>query len=265
MPKFSFSSIPPFIRKTHSRGQSFLELALILPILIILLLGVVEVTFFIGRYLDLLDLTREAARFASVRDPFEVLAGDPNRWDEKCGTSNRYDFFFDTSCVFAPRGIPSTNCTFCNGLNDLAKLDLSTDDVMIRVFTISGKPQADEEGNVVTVPYVSDTWPSSGPWVLSNHDDDTAHNDNWTRDCNGAPLSSPTPYFTPERVNEDMYKDGTSNYLKGFVSVELYYCYRQVLNLPIFTIFVPNPMRIHVYTFMPLPAAQPTETATSAP
>ena len=52
----------------------------VVGIFIILLLGVVEVTFFIGRYLDLLDLTREAARFASVRDPFEVLAGDPNRW-----------------------------------------------------------------------------------------------------------------------------------------------------------------------------------------
>ena len=52
------------------RGQSFLELALILPILLIMLMGLVEVSLFIGRYLDILDLTREAARFASVRDPF---------------------------------------------------------------------------------------------------------------------------------------------------------------------------------------------------
>ncbi len=41
---------------------------MVLPVLIILLLGVVEVTLFLGRYLDVLDLTREAARFASARD-----------------------------------------------------------------------------------------------------------------------------------------------------------------------------------------------------
>ena len=38
-----------------------------------MLLGMVEVVVFIGRYLDVLDLTREAARFASVRDPFTAL------------------------------------------------------------------------------------------------------------------------------------------------------------------------------------------------
>ena len=70
MKKF-FERYPLFRQKDDGsrwRGQSFVELALVLPILIVLLLGVVEVTLFLGRYLDALDLTREAARFASARD-----------------------------------------------------------------------------------------------------------------------------------------------------------------------------------------------------
>ena len=52
------------------KAQSFVEFALVLPILLIILLGVVELTLFIGSYINLVDLTREAARFASNRDPF---------------------------------------------------------------------------------------------------------------------------------------------------------------------------------------------------
>ncbi len=78
MPKFLqrfTESIHPETRPVPGRfrGQSFLELALILPILLIMLMGLVEVSLFIGRYLDILDLTREAARFASVRDPFVTV------------------------------------------------------------------------------------------------------------------------------------------------------------------------------------------------
>ena len=54
------------------RAKSFLEFALVLPILILVLLGVVELTLFLGTYINLLDLTREAARFASNRDPFSA-------------------------------------------------------------------------------------------------------------------------------------------------------------------------------------------------
>ncbi len=63
-------SIRIFKPGPRSRGQSFLELALVLPILLLMLMGLVEVAIYIGRYLDALDLTREAARFASIRDPF---------------------------------------------------------------------------------------------------------------------------------------------------------------------------------------------------
>jgi len=42
---------------SRTRGQSFVELALILPVLLLMLLGLVEVAFFMSKYLDGLDLT----------------------------------------------------------------------------------------------------------------------------------------------------------------------------------------------------------------
>lgn len=47
---------------------------------------------------------------------------------------------------------------------------------------------------------------------------------------------------------------------KGFVTVEAYYCYHQVLKVPLIGLLFPDPMRIHVYTVMPLPAAAPVDT-----
>ncbi len=57
--------------KEHS-GQSLVELAIILPLLLLMLAGMVEVAFGMFAYLTALDLTREAARFASVRDYNEL-------------------------------------------------------------------------------------------------------------------------------------------------------------------------------------------------
>ncbi len=270
--------------RAGQRGQSFLELALVLPILLILLLGLVEVVIFIGRYLDLLDLTREAARFASVRDP------DPTTFTNglipDCGNPQYYNFYFSAACVLSP---PDTNdkgkspetyntslcpldlnadrnaagneaSSFCNGLNPYVYINPATDDVVISVFTVTSDRYA---GTNKTCPEgqdqcVTGSQPAGGPWALSDNDANSTNNDNWTRNCDGEVVRT-QPYYTEEKVNELLTQD---NLLpgRGFVAVEVYYCYHQVLNIPIFTQFVPNPLQIHAYTIMPLPAAQPTPT-----
>lgn len=244
-----------FSDERFSRGQSLVELALVLPVLLILLLGVVEVAFFIGRYLDLLDLTREAARFASVRDPFTVQT-DPSLWD--CGPAATgmeipFDFYYQTSCIFSPPA-GSALCTdpdFCNGMNSFVTLDSKTDDIVISVFTVSNLR-------------VTNQWPTPGGyWAFSDHDDNTINNDNWKKNCQGDEVRT-APYFSQSTVESSL--SSTSSTLnKGFVGVEIYYCYEQVLGLPLLTNFVPNPLRAHVYTFMPLPAAQPSPTPKPAP
>ena len=62
-----------------------------LPIILLILLGLVEVSFFISRYLDVMDLTREAARFASIRDPQIGKAWIPNKYD--CENPTPFNFY----------------------------------------------------------------------------------------------------------------------------------------------------------------------------
>lgn len=228
-------------------GQSLLELALILPVMLLILVGVVEISFYIGRYLDVLDLTREAARFASARDPqindyiHGITPGDLD-----CNTPDAFNFYYDTACIFSPpAGSPSCdNPDFCNGLNDLIYLNPLTDDVVISVYTITNHS-------------VTNVWPDVGYWALSENDGIVGNDGNWRNNCRGEPTRS-TPHYTEGEV--DAFMDANSPNTKGFVAVEFFYCYDQVLNLPLFTDFVPNPIQIHAYTIMPLPAGEPTPT-----
>ena len=125
------------------RGQSFLELALILPILLIMLMGLVEVSLFIGRYLDILDLTREAARFASVRDPFVTVPIA----DVSCSLPEPFHYYYHTACIFSPpANAACSDPKFCNGLNSFLQLDPATDDVVISVYTTTKNPNAKYPG-----------------------------------------------------------------------------------------------------------------------
>jgi hypothetical protein len=49
----------------RERGQSFVELALILPLLVLLLVGLVETAFFARTYLIVLEASRESARLGA--------------------------------------------------------------------------------------------------------------------------------------------------------------------------------------------------------
>ena len=58
-------------RKRHrSRGQSIVEFTLLLPLLLMLLSGLIEFGFMLNEYLDLIDTTRETARYLSDQPPF---------------------------------------------------------------------------------------------------------------------------------------------------------------------------------------------------
>ncbi len=237
--------------KKKNKAQSFVEFALILPILLLVLLGVVELTLFMGTYINLVDLTREAARFASNRDPFAAAsAGDYN-----CSTTGDFNFFWDTACIFSPlAGSTCTYASFCNGFNSTLGIKSNEDDILVSVFTETG---VDVSGTIV--PQITANAAAETPWVWSNHDPDAAHNDNWRRDCDRLAIpAAANPTFTSSVMQTYMKSSAMSN--KGFVVVEALYCYHLILNIPILAQFLPNPMRIHAYTIMPLPAAQPTAT-----
>lgn len=240
--------------RMSNKAQSYVEFALVIPILILLVLGVVELTVYIGTYINLTDLTREAARFASIRDPFELAS----QGDKNCNTPDSFNFYYDSSCIFSPLqgSAACSSPAFCNGFNSTIPLKSEEDDILISIFTVREDTSQNPAKQIV-----SDQWPQpNGVWVWSNNDSDPSHQNNYRRNCNR--LTSPnsdTQYYTKARV-EDYLRSGQSVASKGFVVIEVVFCYHQALNIPILSDFLPDPLKIHTYTIMSLPAAAPTPT-----
>jgi hypothetical protein len=227
------------IVKNNNRGQSFVELALIFPLLLMIIAGFVEVGFFAYTYLTAIELTREAARFASQRDPFILDAPGSGLPNAACNDDD-FHYYLDTVCVLLN-----------TGANPTIDLDTNIDDITISVFTISG--------NVVT-----NRWPADGDgvWSLSTISDLWPGTESWTKDCEGNVVS-----IQPNITNADVqasFQTGAPT-SRGLVLVELHYCYQQILNLPVLSDIIPNPIRIRAYTIMPANQALPTPTPIPAP
>ncbi len=83
-------------RKPNSeKGQSLVELTLTLPIFLIMLLGLAEIGWLANNYLTLVDVTREAGRVGSVRDPLAWNNANTKSYqvmdcDESSTTYNKY-------------------------------------------------------------------------------------------------------------------------------------------------------------------------------
>jgi hypothetical protein len=208
-------------------GQSFVEVALIIPVLLVVLAGLTEVGFFMFAYLNALDLTREAARFASTRD-FKVVDPNQNRPALDYCTDDTLDYYHDTACFFIDTDLnPWITPTLDN-----------YDDVTISVFSVN-------DNNTIERRFPQ----PSGIWSL--------YNNNWQKDCQGNVVTT-----TPDFTNADIQNEFLSSapHSKGLVLVEFYYCYHQVLNLPFVSQFIGNPVRLHTYSIMPAPEAIPTPT-----
>lgn len=220
-------------KENGKRGQSYVELALVIPVLLLLLAGMVELAFFIFTYLTALDLTREAARFASSRD-YRSYSGEAASVD-KCSDAT-LDYYNDTACFFIDPNF--------NAFIDIVGSEYS--DVTISVFTIQDYDT------------VSDRWPEVGSAGI---DDNmwTLNGDNWSKDCQGNVVLT-EPYFSNAKMESILSDNTDTSRWKGVVVVELYYCYQQVLNLPVFSQALPSKFRMHAYSIMPDPEAVPTPT-----
>ncbi|MEA3351641.1 MAG: TadE family protein [Chloroflexota bacterium] len=226
-------------------GQSFVELTLILPVLLMLIAGLVEIGFYAYSYMTALQLTREAARFASKRDPFSLDAPGSNLPDAACSDAPLH-FYFDTACIIID-----------TGFNPNMPMDTDRDDVTITVFTIAGDVVTDRWPHFSADPPVPADPNSDGVWSLSTASDNWSGSESWTKDCDGNVVRS-TPFMTNAEI-ESMFETGAPTE-RGLVMVELWYCYEQVLGLPILSDFIPDPLRLHAYTIMPSFEAIPTPT-----
>lgn len=119
--KFTSNRIRHPKRKTF--GQSIVEFAVLLPLLVMMLSGLIEFGFMLNYYLDIIDAAREAARFAANDDPLHNDATgvyqDPNP-----------GFYLRTQTVALQ--------SLTIGSGGQITLNPATDDVVISAFSVGG-------------------------------------------------------------------------------------------------------------------------------
>ncbi|MFW5771937.1 MAG: TadE/TadG family type IV pilus assembly protein [Phototrophicaceae bacterium] len=177
------------------RGQSTVELALVTPLLIILLVGLVEVGWFARNYLVLLEVTRVGARRGAVMsaenspifwDSSEngrqaVLFHSPNTdpdFDDRAATDPGRQTelaqlrFNVRNCPPDPNATPNVigfyNLVMCQMINSMAPLEIRNndiDDIVISAFAIQviNNQPADGDLNLLdTAPINDDEFATPG-------------------------------------------------------------------------------------------------------
>jgi hypothetical protein len=212
-------------RGGKSVGQSLVEFTVLLPVLLIMLSGLIELGFLLNYYLDLVDAAREAARWAAGDDPIHC---DPT--DGACIAANPpAPYYVDPNTNFYGRVQGITIQSLDLSSDGRIVLDCATDAILISAFGVDNGvvsqrfPSLDLNGNV-------------GYW----------------NSC----ANAFTPSFTTADINARLLGAPDS----GLVLVEIYYSYDMILGLPWITAFVPNPILLHAYSIMSNVNVEPTPT-----
>jgi Flp pilus assembly protein TadG len=120
------------IRSIRSaRGQSLVEFTVLLPVLLIMISGLIEFGFMLNYYLDVIDASREAARWAAGDDP--LRADGTGTWAEP--NTN----FYGRVCTVA-------NSSIDTGSGGQIDLDPASDDIVVSAFAVRSN------GTVSTIP-----------------------------------------------------------------------------------------------------------------
>jgi hypothetical protein len=210
-----------FKKRPNARGQSLVELALVLTVLLFMVVAIIEYGFMLNQYLVVMDATRNAARQGSLANPFLEA---PNQ-DQ-----------LDPNFYIRPDRTQPVSLTNPPGIADLVEEGLlpmeldcaSGDDIVISFYSVTGN-------DAVLFPY-------AGGWSWSDgHCPDINHVSQFSAANIGALLNSSAP-------------------ATGVLLVEVYYNYHQILHLPIFSNVIPDPIPLYTYAIMPLSAAEPTPT-----
>jgi hypothetical protein len=212
-------------RAHRRRGQSLVEFAILLPLLLIMLSGLIEFGFMLNQYLDLIDAAREVARFAADEDPVHDNTGSFNANPTTSPMSDVY------SRVWA-------NADRALDTGGQISLDPASDDVVVSFFSVNF--------NAVTARYplpVGTNGGENGWQYFGNHTSEFS-----SGDMQGIVTDSVTANggFLPPNT--------------GVVLVEIFYDYHMIMGLPWIRAFVSDPVTLHVYAIMPNAAVEPTPT-----
>jgi hypothetical protein len=206
-------------QRPRERGQSMVEMALALPILLLILAGAVEIGMYYNTYLTLVDATREAARYSANGSP--VFAS----MDNNCTTTE--DFFKKAACLVM-QNLPGV--TF----------DPVRDDIVISVILI-------RHGQVYAR-YIN-TALQTGEQGWSRCESLPITGD---AGCVRAASRFPNSVI---QARLDQFPGAATAPKSAYVLVELYHVHHQFLGLiPPGLTFLPQEVVMHAYSIMPVPA-----------
>jgi len=204
----------------HNQGQGLVETALVIPILLIVLSGLLEFAFLINDYLTIQDAARNAARFVS-----DGLYNSTDSNQNCTGSNATIDFNRLTACLVERELLherPEITMQYGTG-----------DDVVVSSFSVVG-------GAGGGTPTVSARYPDS---------------DGWSRALDLGQSNAQVSKFDNSWVISKLNSSAPNT---GFVLVEVYFNYNQKLSLPWITAFIDDPLLMHNYAIMPLVSAEPT-------
>jgi hypothetical protein len=207
--------------KRKSVGQSLVEFTLMLPVLLMMISGVIELGFMLNFYLDLVDAAREVARSAADDDPVHDESGffndDPTNDPEPKGF---YIRAWDAAY------------TELKGARQITLSQANLDDLVISIFSVS-------EGSPPTVMRYPTAYTGMCP---------QGGELGWRLYCNKASK------FSIDDV-KGLLNPGART--TGLVMVEIYYNYNLVMGLPWIEVFLGDPILLHAYSIMPNRHAAP--------
>ena len=198
--------------RARQRGQSLVELALFLPVFLILIVGVAEMGFYLNHYINLLDATREGARFGADLDP---MAGNYNpAFNHNSGS---YSSGATYSCDTTQEFYTVVACYTEENMSEQFDPANGYDDIVISAFTV-------KDGAVLY------------RFPQDSAEKGFSYEGNQVSRFSNADVNNLVGSYTPKQ---------------GFLIVEIFWQHRQALALPIYTVFVPADIPMHIYTLMP--------------
>ncbi len=257
------------------RGQSFVELAIFLPILILMLAGMAEITFIFNDYLQMLDAVRYGARDSSDNNPY---AQDfPKNADGTLNTSvpSVYDTWTTWGCDYTLNFFAVAACNTERNLSYITltrdgstrdcgatpKNPVPRDDIVISLFatqwiTDTAAPVLKRyAGNVVRGPY---TINGQTTYIGFLSDDNPTTNDEDLDESGWSYLGQMCSIITKSQIASKLINAAPST---GMVLVEVFHARHKVLGVPGFEV-IPDPLLIHAYAIFPLVSIEPTKTPT---
>jgi hypothetical protein len=272
--------------RKKSRGQSLVELALFLPILLIILSGLIEFGFGLNQYINVVEATREGARFGVDGDPGnEPFKNDPARAVRDLVDNGSGFLISDTTCGDDPttptveeatRDYYAQIACIVQRAADPIDLNEINSDIIVTVVRTYRNAQCD-----VPPPAPTPTPDPNGPECQTEILPDPYGL--WPYMITQVPsgMSSTSPGDPTVAGRWQLFNSGKTtqfdrtriqNYLAttpirsqasaGVLIVETFYDYEMLLKLPWITQFVPDPISFYTYTIVPLPAAEPRPTPT---